>query len=100
MSMIGTLVRDSVALVQKTKTGIHPAKTRQHIDKLETQLAKLKPAMDYIADLTDEVAGWSDEETPIRIRLRRDRRSLVQVHTHLQSCIAHLRGHNWGIFAE
>lgn len=101
MSLIGNLVTDSVKLVHEVQAGVHEAEKEHVIAKIEKQLDKLKQTIHYLKDLQLEVSGYKLEdetETPIGIRLQRDKKSLSQMNNHLQAAISHLRGHDWGIF--
>lgn len=105
MSLIYKLVTDSREIVNATKKGIHPAETQHQLKKINDQLQVLKMYIDYLDDLllteSEHKCGDPDhQESAINLRLVRDKRSLYQMFNHLQSAAAHLKGHNWGIFAE
>ena len=101
MSLIGKLVTDSVSLIHEVQAGVHEAEKEHHIAKIEKQLDKVKQTIHYLKDLQleEQEHKCDDEtETPIGLRLQRDKKSLSQMNNHLQAAISHLRGHDWGIF--
>lgn len=104
MSLIGKLVTDSVKLVHEVQAGVHEAEKEHQVAKIEKQLDKLKQTIHYLKDLQleeqEHKCGEDETETPISLRLQRDKKSLYQVNNHLQAAISHLRGHDWGIFRD
>lgn len=80
------------AAVQEVKAGIHPSKTNQTLEKLELLKAKTKDiwknACDTMRDLPD-----SSEALVIR-------RTAFIAFMQVSSAVDHLKGYDWGIFAD